>query len=143
MNVLYFSLVLSASFVSYLIPGPNDTSSKDSLPVNNDTSSKDSLPVNNDTSPKESLPVNAANYIKKPLFDSASSQRWFIFTGGPSTGKTSVLNELKKRGHSVIAEAATDTIQAGLDSGMTAVKVAVASIEERATFIEQKCCSNA
>ena len=119
MNVLYCSLVLSASLGSYLIPGLNDTSSKDSLPV------------------------NAANYIKKPLLDSALSQRWFIFTGGPSTRKTSVLNELKKRGHSVIAEAATDTIQAGLDSGMTAVRVAVASIEGRATFIEQKCCSNA
>jgi predicted ATPase len=64
--------------------------------------------------------LTASTYVDKPVFNAAVSQPWFIFTGGPSTGKTSVLNELKKRGHYVVAEAATDTIQKGLDSGVQA-----------------------
>jgi predicted ATPase len=34
----------------------------------------------------------------------------FIFTGTPGSGKTSVIVELEKLGHSVIHEAATDVI---------------------------------
>ena len=34
----------------------------------------------------------------------------FIFTGTPGSGKTSVIKELEKLGHTVIHEAATDVI---------------------------------
>lgn len=44
--------------------------------------------------------------------------RWFILTGGPSTGKTSLLEELKKRGHAVKAEAATDYIRQRIEAGV-------------------------
>lgn len=36
--------------------------------------------------------------------------RRFIFTGTPGSGKTSVIMELEKLGHTVIHEAATDVI---------------------------------
>lgn len=36
---------------------------------------------------------------------------WFIVTGAPGTGKTSTLRELSRRGHSTVAEAATDLIE--------------------------------
>ena len=38
-----------------------------------------------------------------------------IFTGGPSSGKTSVLEELKKRGHKVSPELARSVIEARLE----------------------------
>lgn len=36
--------------------------------------------------------------------------KWYIVIGGPGMGKTSVIEELKKRGHATIQEAATDVI---------------------------------
>lgn len=45
------------------------------------------------------------------------SKNWYIFTGGPGTGKTSVLNELAKRGYAIITEAATTVIAQELEKG--------------------------
>ncbi|KJW07420.1 AAA domain protein [Orientia tsutsugamushi str. UT144] len=39
-----------------------------------------------------------------------NQEKLFIFTGTPGSGKTSVIIELKKLGHTVIHEAATDVI---------------------------------
>lgn len=39
------------------------------------------------------------------------SPNFYLFTGGPGAGKTTVLNELKQQGHLVIAEVARDIIK--------------------------------
>ncbi|MDQ5941150.1 MAG: hypothetical protein QG632_876 [Candidatus Dependentiae bacterium] len=47
-----------------------------------------------------------------------SSPVWYILAGGPSTGKTSVLSELEKRGYAVKQEAATAFILQELAQGV-------------------------
>jgi len=49
-----------------------------------------------------------------------SRASWYILTGGPGTGKTSVLEELEKRGYAVKPEAATMLIRQELANGITA-----------------------
>ena len=44
---------------------------------------------------------------------------WYVITGGPSTGKTSLLNELEKLGHKVIPEAARTLIDESITKGIT------------------------
>lgn len=44
---------------------------------------------------------------------------WYVVTGGPSTGKTTLLNELKKQGFAVVPEAARTLIDRALQSGQT------------------------
>jgi predicted ATPase len=52
-------------------------------------------------------------------------------------------NEIRHE-HQAKAQALAQRFSTDYESlGFTVVTVAVASIEERATFIEQKCCSNA
>lgn len=41
-----------------------------------------------------------------------SKPNFFIFTGGPGAGKTTVLNELEKKGHIIVPEAARNIIKA-------------------------------
>lgn len=43
----------------------------------------------------------------------------YALTGGPSSGKTSIINELEKRGEPVIHEAATDWIIKKIESGIS------------------------
>ena len=43
----------------------------------------------------------------------------YIFTGGPCSGKTTLINELKSRGYSVLPEAARTVIAARLAEGKT------------------------
>ncbi len=42
----------------------------------------------------------------------------YVLTGGSSVGKTSIIEELEKRGEPVIAEAATDWISSRLEAGV-------------------------
>jgi predicted ATPase len=42
---------------------------------------------------------------------SIHNPNFYLFTGGPGAGKTTVLEELKQQGHLVIAEAARDIIK--------------------------------
>lgn len=42
----------------------------------------------------------------------------YAITGGPSSGKTTIIEELKRRGESVIHEAAVDCIISGMNSGI-------------------------
>lgn len=42
---------------------------------------------------------------------------WYVFTGGPGTGKTCVLKELAARGYATVTEAATDVIAQELKKG--------------------------
>lgn len=44
---------------------------------------------------------------------------WVVITGAPSSGKTSVVNELRKRGYPVEEEVARELIELGLQRGCT------------------------
>jgi predicted ATPase len=44
---------------------------------------------------------------------------WYVVTGGPSTGKTTLLNILEQKGHKIFAEAARDVIDERLAQGLT------------------------
>jgi predicted ATPase len=44
---------------------------------------------------------------------------WYVITGGPSSGKTTTLALLAKRGYRVIPEAARDVIDEGMARGLT------------------------
>lgn len=44
---------------------------------------------------------------------------WYVLTGGPCSGKTTLINELKDRGYSVLPEAARVVIAAQLAEGKT------------------------
>lgn len=48
---------------------------------------------------------------------------WIAITGAPSSGKTSVLNALEKRGHKICHEAARELIEARLAQGQTLEQV--------------------
>lgn len=43
---------------------------------------------------------------------------WYVLTGGPSSGKTTLLTELKNLGHTVVPEAARTVIDQGLAKGV-------------------------
>ena len=69
---------------------------------------------------------------------------WYIFTGGPGTGKTCVLQELASRGYVTVPEAATDIIAQELKDGEIApwskvlfeVKVAELMAERQAKLLD-------
>lgn len=44
---------------------------------------------------------------------------WYVITGGPSTGKTTLLSELKTRGYTTVPEAARAVIDQALSAGST------------------------
>lgn len=48
-----------------------------------------------------------------------SVNNWFVVTGGPSTGKTTLLLGLKKRGYKIIPEAARTLIDESLQEGIS------------------------
>lgn len=48
---------------------------------------------------------------------------WYVITGGPSTGKTTLLAELDKLGHRVVPEAARLVIDEGMAKGLTIEKI--------------------
>lgn len=53
----------------------------------------------------------------EPIFFS----NFFIFTGGPGSGKTSVLNELAQRGYLIVPEVARAIIKQQQDIGGNAI----------------------
>lgn len=54
-----------------------------------------------------------------PCFPIYCAALLYALTGAPSSGKTSIIKELEKKGESVIAEAATDRILSQLHSGIS------------------------
>lgn len=47
------------------------------------------------------------------------ANNWFVITGGPSVGKTTLLAELEKLGHSTFPESARVVIDSGIAKGLT------------------------
>jgi predicted ATPase len=48
-----------------------------------------------------------------------SKNNWYVITGGPATGKTTLLAELEKLGHAIVPEAARAVIDEALARGTT------------------------
>lgn len=46
------------------------------------------------------------------------SNNWYVLTGGPSTGKTSLIEELSKIGHKTVPEAAREHIDVSYKNGI-------------------------
>ena len=61
-----------------------------------------------------------ANIIKGSARQSEIKQRRYIITGGPGSGKTSIIKELAKKGYLIVPEAATDVIEEGLQQNIQA-----------------------
>lgn len=59
--------------------------------------------------------------------------KWYVITGGPGSGKTSLVNELARRGYDTVKEAARAIIDEGLASGLTMEQIRgdSASFQER------------
>jgi predicted ATPase len=47
------------------------------------------------------------------------SNNWYVITGGPSTGKTTIIEELSRRGHTTFPEAARTVIDEALKNGIS------------------------
>lgn len=47
------------------------------------------------------------------------TNNWYVITGGPSTGKSTLLDELEKLGHKIVPEAARTRIDQELARGLT------------------------
>lgn len=43
---------------------------------------------------------------------------WYVITGGPGAGKTTLTEELKKRGHNIVMESARDYLKQQLENGI-------------------------
>ncbi len=54
-----------------------------------------------------------------PKFKKINSSNWYVITGGPSSGKTTVLNELAKLGYLIYPEAARVFIDEEMAKGKT------------------------
>ena len=48
-----------------------------------------------------------------------SHNSWYVLTGGPGSGKTTLINELKKLGHNTVEESARLHVEQRLKSGLT------------------------
>lgn len=65
-----------------------------------------------------SEPKTAADLLSARVQSTTDGQpHWYIITGGPGTGKSSVINELAKRGHGTVEESATTVIAQELARG--------------------------
>lgn len=51
-------------------------------------------------------------------FSICAAALMYVITGGPSSGKTTIIKELEERGESVIREAAADCILKGINAGI-------------------------
>ena len=49
--------------------------------------------------------------------------KWYVVTGGPATGKTTLLAELEKLGHTTLPEAARIIIDQGIAEGKTVAEI--------------------
>jgi len=69
-----------------------------------------------------------------------ASNRWYVITGGPSTGKTSLLAELNRLGHHTIPEAARTVIDQAIARGLTVQQLRAdeKSFQEEVTRLKEQ-----
>lgn len=63
---------------------------------------------------------------------------WWIITGGPSTGKSTVIKNLATRGYRVMPEAARVYIDSGLDKGWTIEQIRADEVEFQIDVLRMK-----
>lgn len=66
----------------------------------------------------DKINIKVTDIIPNAIQPSQGRQRRYIITGGPGSGKTSIINDLAKRGYLVAQEAATDVIEEGLQQNL-------------------------
>jgi predicted ATPase len=69
---------------------------------------------------------------------SMPQNNWFVITGGPSTGKTTLLNALAEHGYITIPEAARLVIDDGLAAGLTIDQIRGDEAKFQADVLERK-----
>ncbi|HEV7454361.1 MAG TPA: ATP-binding protein [Candidatus Saccharimonadales bacterium] len=52
-----------------------------------------------------------------------AKNNWFVITGGPASGKTTLLAELHKKGHQIIPEAARWVVDRGMAKGLSVTEI--------------------
>lgn len=83
-------------------------------------------------------PVGQASSILKEGMERPRQTNWWIITGGPSTGKSSLINNLAKRGYKTMPEAARVYIDFKLDQGRTIEEIRADEVEFQATVLRMK-----
>ena len=63
---------------------------------------------------------------------------WYVITGGPSSGKTTTVNELSKLGFHTVPEAARLLIDREMDNGKTLEQIRVDELEFQVRVLEMK-----
>ena len=68
-----------------------------------------------------------------------TKNNWYVITGGPSVGKTSLLSELAKLGYDIVPEAARTVIDEGLEGGLNleAIRSDEKSFQEKVAIRKQ------
>lgn len=64
--------------------------------------------------------------------------KWYVITGGPSTGKTTMLHELQKLGYAVVPEAARLVIDEGIAAGLSVAEIRKDEEAFQAKVLERK-----
>lgn len=71
-------------------------------------------------------------------FKALRPTNWWVITGGPSTGKSALLKNLKQRGYGGMEEAARDEINIGLDKGRTIEQIRADEVEFQIAILRKK-----
>ncbi len=70
--------------------------------------------------------------------DGLTQTNWWVLTGGPSAGKTTIINELAARGYRTVSEAARDIIDEGISEGKTLDEVRGDGVEFQTVIFDRK-----
>jgi len=73
--------------------------------------------------------VDQASGFLKERMEGLRETRWWIITGGPHTGKSSVIKNLAERGYKTVQEAARNEIESGFDKGRTIEEIRADEVE--------------
>lgn len=73
-----------------------------------------------------------------------SDNKWFVITGGPSVGKTTLINELARLGYRTVPEAARVLIDSSLESGVSIedLRKDEEQFQRAVTYLKEKAEAN-
>lgn len=72
------------------------------------------------------------------ILPTMKKNNWIVITGGPCSGKTTVLTQLEKNGYTVIPEAARNYIERALKNGKTLTEIRADEIAFQNAVLELK-----